>query len=93
MACQLFYLTPRSIISTPSALAIQRILLHLTSQYAYYQATAKKKRGRERGLPYQNQPQTARVLPINKLLRVPQQHVHIRVDALELAAVLGLAPF
>jgi hypothetical protein len=50
----------------------------------------KKKRG---GLPYQNQPQTARVLPINKLLRIPQQHVHIRVDALELAAVLGLAPF
>lgn len=43
--------------------------------------------------PYQDQAQATRVLAINKLLRIPKEHVHIRVNTLELAAVFRLSPF
>lgn len=43
--------------------------------------------------PDQHQAQCPRILPVDKLLRVAQEHIHVRVNALELTAVLGLAPF
>lgn len=33
------------------------------------------------------------MLPVDVLLRIPQQDVHVRIDALQRALVLGLAPF
>ena len=33
------------------------------------------------------------MLSIDELLRIPQKHVHVRVDALQAPLVLGLAPF
>jgi hypothetical protein len=50
-------------------------------------------KNRERNTPDQHQAQTAGVLAINKLFRIPQQHIHVRIYALERAPVLGLAPF
>ena len=44
-------------------------------------------------IPDQYQAQRARVLAIDELFRVAQQHVHIGVNALQHALVLGLAPF
>lgn len=44
-------------------------------------------------VPNQHQTQRASGLAINKLLRVSQQYIHVRVNALERALVLGLAPF
>lgn len=44
------------------------------------------------GVPNQHQAQGAGVLSIDILLCVAQQDVHVRVDALQGALVLGLAP-
>ena len=43
--------------------------------------------------PDQHQSQWPGILPVDKLLRIPQQHVHVRINALQRALVLRLAPF
>lgn len=42
--------------------------------------------------PNQHQTQGTGVLAINVLLRIAQQDVHVGIDALQRALVLGLAP-
>lgn len=43
--------------------------------------------------PNQNQTQRSRILSVDELFRIPQQHVHVRINALQRALVLCLAPF
>ena len=93
------YRNPKSVISTLSAEPIQRILLHLSAQHSVssipqnYPITTPDGGKEERDAPYHNKTQRPRILPIDKLLRIPQQHVHVRIDALQCALVLCLAPF
>lgn len=44
-------------------------------------------------VPNQHKTQSTSVLSVNVFLRIPQQHVHVRVNALQLAFVLCLTPF
>lgn len=43
-------------------------------------------------VPDQNQAQRTSVLSINVLLRIPQQNVHVGIDALQGTLVLSLTP-
>jgi hypothetical protein len=45
-----------------------------------------------RNVPNQHKTKCARVLSIEKLLRIPQEDVHVRIDAFQLALVLCLTP-
>lgn len=42
--------------------------------------------------PNQHQTQCSRVLSIDELFRITEQHVHVRIDALKLALVFRLTP-
>lgn len=43
-------------------------------------------------VPNKHQTEGTCVLSIDKLLRIPQQHVHVRINALQRTLVLGLTP-
>jgi hypothetical protein len=43
-------------------------------------------------VPNQHKTKCTRVLSIDEFLRIPQEHIHVRIDAFQLALVLCLAP-
>lgn len=94
LSITMLYFNPSSVISTPLASPIQRMLLHLNERVSTSRPRPQPPvRSFFEDVPNQHQTQGPSVLSINELLRIPQQNIHVRVDALQDALVLGLAPF
>lgn len=62
------------------------------SQHCYQETPAPEISSDRVNAPNQDQTQCSRVLSVNELFRITEQHVHVRIDALKLALVFRLAP-